>query len=82
MTNDVSNGNININGRNIRSDNTADVNKQILESINNSINRQGVDKQITVQLNPPELGKVIIKFQEQNSEITGHLASNNTKSQR
>jgi len=71
--NDIGNENINISGKNIKSDITSDVNKQILESINSSISRQGVDKQITVQLNPPELGKVVIKFQEQNSEITGHL---------
>ncbi len=65
--------NINISGRNIRSVISTDINKQILESIHSSISRQGIDKQITVQLNPPELGKVLIKFQERDEQITGFL---------
>ena len=70
---EVNHENLNISEKNIKSDISTDINKQILESIQNSISRQGIDKQITVQLNPPELGKVIIRFQEQDSQITGHL---------
>ena len=47
------------------------ISKQIQGSIN-SLSRQG-DQQITIHLNPPELGKVYIKFQEQGGQITGLL---------
>ena len=52
---------------------SADAGKQILESIQSSLNHRDGDQQITVRLNPPELGKVFIKIQEQNSELTGLL---------
>jgi flagellar hook-length control protein FliK len=52
---------------------SADVGKQILESIHSSMSRQGEDQQITVRLNPPELGSVVIKFQEQDNQVTGIL---------
>ena len=52
---------------------SADVGKQILESIHSSMSRQGEDQQITVRLNPPELGSVVIKFQEQDNQLTGIL---------
>jgi len=52
------------------------VSKQILESIHSSINKQGGDKQITVNLNPPELGQVSIKFQENGTELNGLLEVN------
>jgi len=55
---------------------SANVSKQILESIQNSLTHQDTNQQITVRLNPPELGKVFIKFQEQNSELTGSLEVN------
>ena len=55
------------------------VGKQILESIQSSISNPVGDKQITVRLNPPELGEVIIKFQEQDNEITGLLEVNKTQ---
>ncbi|MHC4571541.1 MAG: flagellar hook-length control protein FliK [Planctomycetota bacterium] len=47
------------------------ISEQIQGSINSSL-RQG-DQQITILLNPPELGKVYIKFQEQDDQITGLL---------
>jgi len=49
----------------------ASVGKQIMESINASLGQGG--RQITIHLNPPELGKVSIKFQEQGDQITGLL---------
>lgn len=51
----------------------ANIGKQILESIHHSLTQQGADKQISVRLNPPELGEVLIKFQEQQTQITGLL---------
>jgi flagellar hook-length control protein FliK len=47
------------------------VSEQLQESINSSVS-QG-DQQLTIQLNPPELGRVFIKFQEQGDQITGLL---------
>ena len=55
------------------SDVSAGIGKQILESIHSSLSQQGKNQQITVRLNPPELGKVFIKFQEQDAQITGLL---------
>jgi flagellar hook-length control protein FliK len=55
------------------SDVSAGIGKQILESIHSSLSQQGQNQQITVRLNPPELGKVFIKFQEQDAQITGLL---------
>jgi len=55
------------------SDISADVGKQILESIHSSISQQAAEKQVTVRLNPPELGQVFIKLQEQDTQITGVL---------
>ena len=50
---------------------SASITDQILESIHNSL-RQG-DQQISIRLNPPELGKVLIEFKQQEHEITGLL---------
>jgi flagellar hook-length control protein FliK len=66
----------NITTANLRSqissnDVSSDIGKQILESVQRSISQQDVDRQITVRLNPPELGKVFIKFQQHNNELTG-----------
>jgi flagellar hook-length control protein FliK len=47
------------------------IGEQILESIHSSL-RQG-DNRIAIRLNPPELGKVFIEFQEQQDRITGLL---------
>jgi len=53
------------------STNSASITEQILESIHSSL-RQG-DQQISIRLNPPELGKVLIEFKQQEHEITGLL---------
>ncbi len=50
---------------------SAGISEQILQSVNSSL-RQG-NQQITIHLNPPELGKVFIKFKEQQNQITGLL---------
>jgi len=52
-------------------DSGSDVREQIQESIHSSL-RSG-NQQIVIRLNPPELGKVAIKFQEQADGITGLL---------
>jgi len=49
------------------------VGDQILDSVRSSLSQQTGDKQITIQLHPPELGKVSVKFQEQDAQITGIL---------
>ena len=49
------------------------VGNQVLESVRSSLSQQTGDKEITIQLHPPELGKVSVKFQEQGAEITGTL---------
>ena len=58
---------------------TADASKQVIESIQSSYSQQQRNQQITVQLNPPELGKVSIKFQEQDEQITGLLEVSKTQ---
>jgi flagellar hook-length control protein FliK len=63
-------------GQSSSSDVSADIGKQILESVQRSISQQGTDRQITVRLNPPELGKVFIRFQQQNAELTGFMEVN------
>ena len=50
---------------------------QIQEHIHSSL-RQG-DQQITIRLNPPELGKVFVRFQEQEDQITGLLEVSKTQ---
>jgi len=52
-------------------DGSTSISDQIQGSIS-SLLRQG-DQQITIRLNPPELGKVFIRFQQQEGEITGLL---------
>jgi flagellar hook-length control protein FliK len=52
---------------------STDIGKQILESIHSSLSQEGQDQRITIRLNPPELGKVFIKFNEQDSQIIGLL---------
>jgi flagellar hook-length control protein FliK len=47
------------------------IRKQILESIQSSLS--GGDRQISIRLNPPELGKVFMRFQEHDAQITGLL---------
>jgi flagellar hook-length control protein FliK len=47
------------------------IGRQIQESIYSSLSRDR--QQITIRLNPPELGKVSIKFQQQDNQIIGLL---------
>ncbi len=47
------------------------VGEQLQESMHTSL-RQG-DQQLTIRLNPPELGRVFIKFQGKGDQITGLL---------
>ncbi|HDZ68861.1 MAG TPA: flagellar hook-length control protein FliK, partial [Phycisphaerales bacterium] len=54
------------------SDTSAGISAQIQTSILQSPLRLG-EGQITIRLNPPDLGKVFIKFQEQQDHITGLL---------
>jgi len=61
----------NMPGQNSSSNVSADIGKQILESIHSSISQQGAERQITIRLNPPELGKVFITFRQQDAELTG-----------
>jgi flagellar hook-length control protein FliK len=53
------------------------IRKQILESIHSSLS--GGDRQISIRLNPPELGKVFIRFQEHDAQITGLLEVSQTQ---
>jgi flagellar hook-length control protein FliK len=59
--------------------NSTGVGKQIFESVHSSFSHETRDQQITVQLNPPELGKVMIKFQEQDRNIIGLLEVSKTQ---
>ena len=63
----------NMPAQNSPSDVSASITEQILESINSSSSQQAGTQQITIRLNPPELGKVFIKFEEQENQITGLL---------
>jgi flagellar hook-length control protein FliK len=56
---------------------SASVSEQIQESLRTSLARP--DQQITIRLNPPELGTVLIKFREQDSQITGILEVNKSQ---
>jgi flagellar hook-length control protein FliK len=47
------------------------ISEQILGSVRSSLHQ--ADRQIVIRLNPPELGKVFIRFQEQEDQITGLL---------
>ena len=61
----------NMPGQNSSSNVPADIGRQILESIHSSVSQQGAERQITIRLNPPELGKVSITFRQQDAELTG-----------
>ncbi|MHC4682559.1 MAG: hypothetical protein ACYTEK_28240 [Planctomycetota bacterium] len=69
----------NLPGQSLPGDVSADIGKQILESIQGSASQQGAERNITVRLNPPELGQVFIKLQEQNTELTGMLEVSRTQ---
>jgi flagellar hook-length control protein FliK len=51
--------------------------EQVLESIHASI--RSVDTQIIIRLNPPELGSVCVRFEQQQDEITGLLQVSNAE---
>ena len=55
------------------------ISEQILESVQSSISQPAGNQQITIRLNPPELGKVLIKFEEQDGQITGLLEVSKTQ---
>ncbi len=55
------------------------ISKQILESVQSSLSQPAGNQQITIRLNPPELGKVLIKFEEQDGQITGLLEVSKTQ---
>jgi flagellar hook-length control protein FliK len=67
--------------QNSSSDVSADIGKQILESVQRYMSQQGDEQQISVRLNPPELGKVLIKFQQHENELTGlmEVSKNQTR---
>jgi len=52
-------------------DTSSTVGEQIRESITSST--VGLGREITIRLNPPELGSVVVKFREQGDQITGLL---------
>ncbi|MCJ7778071.1 MAG: flagellar hook-length control protein FliK, partial [Sedimentisphaerales bacterium] len=57
------------------SDTAAAIREQICQSIQVSI-QQG-NSQITIHLNPPDLGRVSVKFSQQGNELTGLLEATN-----
>jgi flagellar hook-length control protein FliK len=58
-------------------DTASSVREQISLSVQNSL--QAGERQITVNLNPPELGRVSIKFTERGGELTGTLEASNSQ---
>jgi flagellar hook-length control protein FliK len=60
-----------------KSDTVADIREQISLAVQGSL-KQG-QQQITINLNPPELGRVTIKFTESNHELTGLLETENSQ---
>jgi hypothetical protein len=58
-------------------DTAAAIRDQIFQSVQTSI-QQG-QREITVHLNPPDLGRVSIKFSEQGKELTGLLEVTNSQ---
>lgn len=55
------------------------ISQQIIETVQSSISQQTGNQKITISLNPPELGKVFIKFEEQDNQITGLLEVSKTQ---
>ena len=58
-------------GTTVVKDTTSSVSGQILESIHSSL-QQGQNR-LTIALNPPELGRVLVRFEEQDNQIIGIL---------
>lgn len=56
---------------------STNIKEQIQQSISSTI-KQG-DNQVTIRLNPPELGRVSIKFQERDGQLTGLLEVDRAK---
>lgn len=52
---------------------TANIGKQISDNIYTSLTQSSGDRQLSIRLHPPELGKVFIRFQQQQDQITGLL---------
>ena len=49
------------------------INEQIIESFRASLHQVDLPRQVTVRLEPPDLGNVLVKFQEQEDRIIGLL---------
>jgi len=60
-------------------DTAASIREQIYQSIQNAAAAQQGNKQITIQLYPPELGRVSIKFNEKGAEVTGIIETSNSQ---
>ncbi|UCC97899.1 MAG: flagellar hook-length control protein FliK [Phycisphaerales bacterium] len=69
----------NLPAQSLPGDVSADIGRQILESIQGSASQQGAERNIAVRLNPPELGQVFIRIQEQNTELMGVLEVSRTQ---
>jgi flagellar hook-length control protein FliK len=67
VSSSVSNGSL--------SNETASINEQILQHVTTAARQ--ANSQISVQLNPPELGRVSIKFSQTGKELTGQLETTN-----
>ena len=63
----------------LASNSAPSVGDQILDSVRSSLAKQGGDKQITIHLIPPELGKVFVKLQEQGAPLSGTLEVSNAR---
>jgi hypothetical protein len=49
------------------------IGEQIIESMRASLNEVNLPQQVMVRLEPPELGNILVRFQQQEDEITGLL---------
>jgi flagellar hook-length control protein FliK len=58
-------------GTTVLKDTSSSVSGQILESIHSSL-QQGQNR-LTIALNPPELGRVLVRFEEQDNQLIGVL---------
>ncbi len=63
--------------KNSAKENITSVREQITSSVQNTL-QQG-QREVTVRLNPPELGRVSIKFSEKGGELTGTLEVTNSQ---
>jgi len=52
---------------------SADIGKQLADNIYSSLTQSPGNRQLSIRLHPPELGKVFIRFREQQNQITGLL---------